>query len=116
MTQDPSLESTTPAVRRPVPKREPLSWDAGRSFDRAFNLRCCGTDRLHVYCPGMPAEGCELRVRMEAVELQDRINGEVAAGATAYAALETQGLSHSQIVELVMVMSGVDPADVPGLC
>ena len=53
---------------------------------------------------------------MEVAELQDGISGEVAAGAAAYVALETQGLSHSQIVELVMVMSGVDPADVPGLC
>lgn len=64
----------------------------------------------------MPPDGSELQARIEAAELQDRINGEVAEGAAAYAVLEAQGLSHSQIVELVMVRSGVDPADVPGLC
>ena len=72
--------------------------------------------RPRVYCPGVPADGSELQARIEAAELQHRINGEVAAAATAYTALEAEGLSHSQIVDLVMARSGVDPADVPGLC
>ena len=85
-------------------------------FDPAFTCGVRHRPTPHIYSPGMPPDGSELQARIEAAELQHRINGEVAAAATAYTALEAEGLSHSQIVDLVMAMSGVDPADVPGLC